>query len=80
MKSVVNEIVNVDILVSATVPNMAQESLWKRPSLDKTFGFNFSVHRNSILPFHPVLTVNRYSTHRVIIYEVMNFDLAQKYL
>ena len=80
----VNEVstnnVNIDILVRATVPNMdGSESLWKRPSLANS-GCNYTLDRDSILPFHPVMIINKYSTHRVVIYEVLNIDIAEKFV
>ena len=79
VKEVTADSVNIDILVPAKAPNMdMNESLWKRPSL--TMNYNYTLHRNSILPFYPVMVINRYSTHRVLIYQVVNFDLAERFI
>ena len=78
VKSVQREEIEVSILFPTKVPSIATgESLWKRPSL--TAKSVYKVHRDSILPFHPVMSINRYSTHRIVIYEVHNYDIAEKF-
>ena len=78
VKKITEDTVNADFLTRTTVPKMnVDESLWKRPSYVHTY--NYTLHRNSVLPFYPVVTINRFSTHRVIIYQVMNYDLAEKF-
>ena len=78
VKSVTGDTVEMDILVPAKVPNMkAEESIWKRPSL--SCKSCYKLHRNSVLPFHPVITVNRYSTHRVMVFQLLNYDIAEKF-
>ena len=69
--------VEVDTLVRATVPNMqSDESLWKRSSYGGSS--KYSLHRNSILPFYPVVIINRYSTRRVTVFQFLNYDIASK--
>ena len=64
---VIGNTVRADFLVPATVLKMEEgESLWKRPSSD--LRENHILHRNSVLPIYPVMTINHYSTHRVVIY------------
>ena len=78
VKSVQREEIEVSILFPTKVPSIATgESLWKRPSL--TAKSVYKVHRDSILPFHPVMSINRYSTHRIVIYEVHNYDIAEEF-
>ena len=80
VKSVSEENVEVDILVPATVPNMeSEESLWKKPSMSTMSQYNYKLHRNSVLPFYPVIIINRYSTHRVTIFQLLNYDIALKF-
>ena len=71
--------VQIKILIRANVGNLNSElCLWKRQSLDAKSGY--TVHRSSILPFHPIMCINqRYSTRRVVIYEVMNYDIAENF-
>ena len=81
VKSVTSNNVNFDILIPATVPSMeGSGSLWKRPSLASCRSFNYTLDRESILPLHPVMVINMYSTHRVVIYEIVNFDIAEKFI
>ena len=78
VKSVSEENVEVDILVPATVPNMeSEESLWKKPSMSTMS--QYKLHRNSVLPFYPVTIINRYSTHHVTIFQLLNYDIALKF-
>ena len=46
-----NDTVNMDILVAAKVPNMRNESLWKRSLVVNNSKYNQTLHRNSVLPF-----------------------------
>ena len=81
VKSVSSNTVNIDILIPATVPSMdGSESLWKRPSLASCTSFNYTLDRDSILPLHPVMIINKYSTHRVVVYEIVNIDIAEKFI
>ena len=58
VKEITDDTVNADFLIRVTVPKMnVAESLWKRPSLVDTY--NYAIHRNSVLPFYPVVTINR---------------------
>ena len=76
--SVSEDNVEVDTLVRATVPNMqSNDSLWKRSSYGSTS--KYSLHRNSILPFYPVVIINRYSTRRVTVFQLLNYDIASKF-
>ena len=54
-----NETVNMDIFVPAKVPHNNDESLWKRPSVAYNTEYNQILHRDSILPFYPVMVVDR---------------------
>ena len=40
---------------------------------------NHHIHKNSVLPIRPVFGVNKYSTHRVVIYELLNAELIEKF-
>ena len=70
--------VKIEILTRAKVGNLdSDQYLWKRQSLDAKSGY--TVHRSSILPFHPIMCINQlYSTRRVVIYVVLNYDIAEK--
>ena len=70
--SVHKDHVENDILVRATIPN-----LWKKPSMSTKS--NYEVHRDSVLPFHPVIAIHRYSTRRLTLFEVLNNDIAEKF-
>ena len=78
VKSVDKEYVEIDILVRATIPNMnSDESLWKKPSMSTNS--RYKLHRNSVLPFYPLTVINPYSTHRVTIFQLLNYDIAEKF-
>ena len=78
VKEITEDTVNADFLTCVTVPKMnVDESLWKRPSY--VYTYKYTLHRNSVIPFYPVVTINRFSTHCVIIYQVLNYDLAEKF-
>ena len=71
--------VEADFFVPAKVSQMEDiVSLWKRPSMDKDE--QYTVHRNSILPIRPVFELNKFSTHRMVIYELVNADLVAKFV
>ena len=53
------------------------ESLWKFPSIERNS--RDTIKRHSVLPLHPVMIISRYSTRRLVIYEAINFDLAEKF-
>ena len=68
-----------DFFVKAAIVQMKKSgSLWKRPSLEKQE--HHCIHKNSVLPIRPVFGVNRYSTHRIVIYDLLNADLIEKFL
>ena len=76
---VIGDTVRVDFLVPPTVLKMEKGgSLWKRPSSDQRE--NHILHRNSVLPIYPVMTINHCSTRRVVIYQLLNYDLAEKFM
>ena len=67
-----------DFFVKATIVQIKKrDSLWKRPSLEKRE--HHRIHKNSVLPIRPVFGVNRYSTHRIVIYDLLNADLIEKF-
>ena len=51
--------------------------LWKHPSQDQKE--NHWIHSNSVLPVRPVFGVKKYSTHRMIVYELLNSDVIDKF-
>ena len=60
----IGDTVRADFLGPATVLKMEKgKSLWQRPSSDQRE--HHILHRNSVLPIYPVMTINHYSTHRV---------------
>ena len=52
-------------------------SLWKHPSQDQKE--NHWIHKNSVLPVRPVFGVDKYSTHLMILYELLNSDVIDKF-
>ena len=79
MIEVISDTVCADFLVPATVLKMEKgESLWKQPSSDQHE--NHILYQNSGLPIYPVMTINHYSTHCAVIYQLLNYDLAEKFI
>ena len=52
--------------------NGERGSLWKRPSSDQRE--NHILYQNSGLPIYPVMTINHYSTHCVVLCQLLNYD------
>jgi hypothetical protein len=73
----IGDSLDLNILVPTTVPNMKEESLWKRPSISTNS--RYTLHRSSVLPLYPFIIINKYSTHRIVIYECLNYDIAIKF-
>ena len=74
-----DEYVTVDFLIPAvTKQNHDGSSLWKRPS--ESYADKHTLHKSSILPIRPVLGINKLSTNRVIIFELLNADLIEKFI
>ena len=68
-----------DFYLKAQIAQMEKNaSLWKRPSIERRE--NHRIHKSSVLPIRPVFGVNRYSTHRIVIYELLNADLIEKFV
>ena len=66
-----------DFYAKAKVSQMGKNSsLWKRPLIGQRE--NHHIHKNSVLPIRPIFGVNKYSTHRVVIYELLNAELIAK--
>ena len=53
-------------------------SLWKRPS--ELQADRHTLETDSILPIIPVLSLSKYSNSRVIIYELINADIVEKFI
>ena len=54
------------------------KDLWKWPSEHQTD--EHKLHMSSILPIRPVLGISKFSTNRIIIYELVNADIIQKFV
>ena len=61
----------------AKVGSASSSSVWKMPSLEKRE--RQKVHKLSILPIRPDFGVNQYSTHRIVMYDLLNADLIDKF-
>ena len=61
----------------AKVGSASSSSVWKMPSLEKRE--RQKVHKLSILPIRPVFGVNQYSTHRIVMYDLLNAELIDKF-
>ena len=71
------EYIEADFLVQVSIAQMKKDSsLWKRPSMDRSE--RHKVHRSSILRIRPALELNRYYTHRSIIFELTNAGIVEK--
>ena len=71
------EYIEADFLLQVLIAQMKKDSsLWKRPLMN--ISERHKVHRSSIFPIYPVLELNRYSTHRTIIFEPRNADVVEK--
>ena len=53
-------------------------SLWKRPSVYSAD--RHTLESESILPIRPVLSITKYSNSRIVIYQLVNVDIVQKFL
>ena len=68
-----------DFLIQAGVPQMNKNlSLWKRASIDGSE--RHRLHRSSVLPIRPVLELNKFCTNRIIVYELVNADIIEKFV
>ena len=60
-----------DFYVKTKVSQMGKNSsLWKQPSIEQRE--NHRIHKNSVLPIRLVFGVNKFSTHRDVIYKLLN--------
>ena len=41
---------------------------------------NETIHRNSVIPIKPCLDISKNSSHRLVIFELTNADLVQKFI
>ena len=79
MTLVDGDYLEADFFVKATIVQMKKsDSLRKRPSLEKRK--HHRIHKNSVLSIRLVFGVNRYSTHCIVIHDLLNADLIEKFL
>ena len=58
--------------------NYNQLSLWKKPcELNKD---QHRIEMQSVVPIRPVLGLSKFSTRRLVIFELSNVDLIEKFL
>ena len=73
------DMVTADFLIPANVRQSNEQSrFWKRSSEDQAE--KYEIHKNSVLPIQPVLSLSKYSTNRTIIYDLVNVDLIMKFV
>ena len=48
-------------------------------SHDSVAASTYKIQRNSVLPFHPLITIDCYSTRCVTIFQLLNYDIALKF-
>ena len=73
------DMVTADFLIPANVRQSNEQSrFWKRSSEDQAE--KYEIHKNSVLPIRPVLSLSKYSTNRTIIYDLVNVDLIMKFV
>ena len=74
-----NGYVTADFLAPVILKqNVNDASLWKRPS-----SVSADIHKleeDSILPIRPVLEISKFSNSRLVIYELLNVDLVEKFV
>lgn len=68
------EDVNCNFMTPVSAKDQTK-SLWKWPSNSD----NVTIHRNSVVPIKPCLEISKFSTHRLIIFEMTNVDLVEKF-
>ena len=73
------DMVTADFLLPASVRQSNEESrYWKRSSEDQDE--IYEIHKNSVLPIRPVLNLSKYSTNRIIVYDLVKVDLIMKFV
>ena len=70
--------VNCDFMVKAKIPTAGDDNLWKWPS--KSCTDNQTIHKNSVIPIKPCLEVSKFSSHRLIIFQLTNAELIEKFM
>ena len=79
MQSVEGDHVNCDFMEPAHIRGSNDKrTLWKWPSSTKKD--NQTIHKKSVLPIRPCLNVSKYSSMRVIVFELSNCDLVDKFM
>ena len=76
--NVEEDFIEADFYVKANIKQSGTSaSLWKRSSIDQKE--NYKIHKNSLLPVRPVFGVNKFSTHRCVIFELLNAEYIEKF-
>ena len=72
------ETLTIDFLAPVHLKqNYTDASLWKKPS--KSLSDVQQLEKCSILPIRPVLRLSKCSNRRIVIYELINADLIEKF-
>ena len=76
--SISGEMVTADFLIPAKIRQTNEQfRFWKRSSEDQKE--KYEIHKNSVPPIRPMLSVSKYSTNRTIVYDLVNVDLILKF-